>query len=149
VTQQIEQAVEAKITIDKIMLVGGYGDSLALQTYIESILRELNDKHSLDLSLIPSEYSVCATGVAIGGVMRAQNKETGLKRNINFSVGRQRHPPMSSSPEDDYSDEVLAQPVTPAKKSGLPYITNTIFWDIKRVSQTDTSTSRSLMLTQH
>jgi len=90
------------------MLVGGFGDSPALKSHIGRILGDLNDEHNLDLQLIPSEYTICATGVVIGPVMRAQNKESGLKRMINFSVGRIRHLPMPPGIGVEHSDEVFA-----------------------------------------
>jgi len=131
--EQIEHAHTSKVSIDKVVLVGGFGDSPALKGYLRAALTKFNASHRTSIRLVVAPANTGATGVATGAVMRAGNKENGPKRVPGRSIGVRRHIPPD---EEAYSAEVLDQRTSLADISQQEYIKNTIWWLIKAVSIT-------------
>ena len=129
--EQIENARGKNTDVDKVVLVGGFGDSPALKGHLKASLRKHNEQHRTNIKLILTPPNTSATGVAIGAVMRAQNKDNGPKRVPCRSVGVLRHVPWDP---DTYSAEVLAQAFSISDLTQEEYIMRTLLWIIKAVS---------------
>jgi hypothetical protein len=128
---QIRHARENSIQIDKVVLVGGFGDSPALQEFLSASLTEINYMHGTKMKMVFTPANTGAAGVATGAVMRALNKENGPKRIPCRSIGVLRH--ILYEP-DRYPAEVLDQRFSFAELSEEEYIMRTLMWVIKAVS---------------
>jgi hypothetical protein len=132
--QQIQHAWNINVKIDKIVVVGGFGDSPALREHLERALVQLlagedtSKPQRTNMELVFSQHNTSATSVAAGAVMRAQNREGGPSRKPDLSLGVLRHIPYD---EAMYSGEVLRQQLNYADKSKRTYIKDTIEWVIK------------------
>lgn len=131
----IEDAVlDAKATgytVSKIVVVGGFGDSPCLQSYLLEQNDRIAKKLGSPLKLRFSPKNMSATGVATGAILRAVNKASGPLRIPYQSIGVLRHIPCDKT--DEYSAEVLAQESKRNDQEGVSYILNTIFWVMKKV----------------
>jgi hypothetical protein len=130
--EQIENARVSSIRVDKVVLVGGFGDSPALKAYLEASLNRMNKQYCTNTELIGASANTSAIGVAVGALKRAEDKENGAKRIPNLSIGVYYHVP--DDPEAEFTPEVLAQPWSYSELSQQEYIMNTIKWHIKAVS---------------
>lgn len=129
---QIDLAVRKQIVVDKVVLVGGFGDSPALKEYLKSTLDRLRDKHRIPISMVVTPPNTGAAGVATGALIRALDKEHGPSRVPRQSIGVIQHLPLD---QNLYSNEVLNQ--TSWEENPLDnewYIKNTLRWIIKVVS---------------
>lgn len=103
----VVNAKDAGYAVSKVVVVGGFGDSPCLQSYLlqqkDRIVRELGQP----LKLRFSPRNMSATGVATGAILRAINKANGPSRIPCQSVGILRHI-LCDQPED-YPAEVLSQ----------------------------------------
>ncbi|KAH4006322.1 hypothetical protein HBI56_024010 [Parastagonospora nodorum] len=126
---QIEHAQRSNTKIDKVVLVGGFGDSPALKDYLKSSLQRYNAQHGTTMQLVPAAANTSATGVATGAIMRAQNKDDGPKRIPCRSIGVLYHVP--DDPDYNFSKEVLKQAWSISELSQEEYIMRTIRWIIK------------------
>lgn len=132
---QVDEARKLNKYPCKIILSGGFGDSRAIQQYLE---REVIGPFNAEANGLPvMELFYPGKGrsgraVAYGAVMRAQDKENGPKRTPLRSIGVLRHIPADDS---YYSKEVLKQKPKAATLSGQLYIKDTIEWVIKAVSR--------------
>lgn len=122
-----------KIPIDKIVLVGGFGDSPALQDYLADSINLINEKHRTDIQIIFTHTNRGAAGVARGAVMRAQNKKNGPKRIVRQSIGVYEH--LCCDDDESYPKAVLDQVSELNKVERCHYVMDTIVWKIKTVSQ--------------
>lgn len=129
--EQIQYARSDNVKVDKVVLVGGFGDSPSLRKFLQQSLEKSNEENMNNVELLHANIGTSAVGVAAGAIMRARNKESGPKRTPQRSIGMIRHIPWE---EDQYSKEVLRQPVTFAEISQREYIKRTILWLIKAVS---------------
>jgi actin-related protein len=134
---QIEHARRSNTIVDKVVLVGGFGDSPALKEYLKASLQRVNNQHRTGIELVPAAANTSATGVAIGAILRAQNKKNGPKRIPCRSVGVLFN--VEYNPER-YPQDVLQQLWSVSKNDGLEYITRTLRWVIKVVSFQERST---------
>jgi hypothetical protein len=128
---QIEKARASSIKVDKVVLVGGFGDSPALKAYLDVSLKRVNNQYHTNTQLIAASANTSAIGVAVGALRRAEDKENGAKRIPNLSIGVYYHVP--DDPEA-FSPEVLGQLWSYSELSREEYIMNTIKWHIKAVS---------------
>ncbi|KAF2656351.1 hypothetical protein K491DRAFT_656655 [Lophiostoma macrostomum CBS 122681] len=134
---QILSAWDDDVNVEKVVLMGGFADSLALRRYLQHRVKRLQEGHHRTISLVVSErnsHGPCATGVAKGGLLRALDKTRGPLRVPRMSFGLLIHLP--------YQPEVLAEyphlyePTFAGKpktdpQDGTLYIDNTIQWVIK------------------
>jgi hypothetical protein len=114
------------------MLVGGFGDSPALKRYLNASLSSVNNQYGTKVQLRASPQNRSATGVAVGALKRALNKNNGPRRVPYRSIGILYHVP--DDPAYGFSSEALAQRATPSDLSNEDYILRTIKWIIKVVS---------------
>jgi hypothetical protein len=128
---QIENARVSSIRVDKVVLVGGFGDSPALKAYLDASLKRVNKQYCTNTELISASANTSAIGVAVGALKRAEDKDNGAKRIPSLSIGVYYHVP--DDPEE-FSPEVLAQLWSYSELSQQQYIMNTIKWHIKAVS---------------
>ncbi|KAF2020703.1 hypothetical protein BU24DRAFT_469468 [Aaosphaeria arxii CBS 175.79] len=143
---EIERLIRSQIgksivNIDKVLIVGGFSDSVALRGFLESLKDRINDERSgQGLSLIEfilPQYNnlthgfECATGVAKGALLRALDKENGPSRTIACSFGFLRHIPHESKL---YRLKDFREPIKQGIMSlhdGEEYLADTITWAIK------------------
>jgi hypothetical protein len=129
---QIYHAISEDIGIDKVVLVGGFGDSPALKEYLSASLQRINENEDKSLQLVCTPAQTSATGVAKGALMRAMNKEHGPKRIPVQSIGILHHVRYDPS---QYPSKVLDQGNW-SENTLMDewYIMDTIQWLIKVVS---------------
>ncbi|KAF2178399.1 hypothetical protein K469DRAFT_731829 [Zopfia rhizophila CBS 207.26] len=130
---QIRGARELGIDVDKVVLVGGFADSPSLFTFLRWKLGQISACHGTSIQLICAPPNTCATGVAIGALLRALNKKNGPKRIPHMSYGILRHIPYQPEAveEHPYLAPILEGKVVFDKVDGRYYVDNTIFWIIK------------------
>ncbi|KAJ4342040.1 hypothetical protein N0V87_001366 [Didymella glomerata] len=128
----VVNAKNAGYAVSKVVVVGGFGDSPCLQSYLlqqkDRIVRNLGQP----LKLRFSPRNMSATGVATGAILRAINKANGPSRIPCQSIGILRHIPCDQP--EDYPAEVLSQPSKWSAAEQKPYVMNTIHWVVKKVS---------------
>jgi hypothetical protein len=129
---QIEHARANNTDIDKVVPVGGFGDSPALKEFLRASLARVNNQNRTNIKLVVTPPNTSATGVATGAIMRAQNKNNGPKRIPCRSIGVLYHVPDDQA--YDFSPEVLKQPWSICDLSHEEYIMRTIKWIIKAAS---------------
>ncbi|KAH7383351.1 hypothetical protein BKA66DRAFT_584980 [Pyrenochaeta sp. MPI-SDFR-AT-0127] len=129
-TEQLKLAQEKSVTIDKVIVGGGFGDSPCLKSFIRDTLQTYNSRHSTNTTVVFSPRLESSFGVAIGVLLRAESKDFGPKRAACLSVGVMRH--IVYQPDHpSYSDEVLAQKKTKNELEGEWYIENVVHYLIK------------------
>jgi hypothetical protein len=128
---QIENAMLSSTAVDKVVLVGGFGDSPALKAYLKTSLERVNSQHRTNIALIVASANTSATGVAVGAIRRAEDKANGPKRIPQLSIGSLCHVPYDP---ETYSADVLSQKYSYSELSQEEYIMRTIKWWIKAVS---------------
>lgn len=128
----VVNAKNAGHAVSKVVVVGGFGDSPCLQSYLlqqkDRIVRNLGQP----LKLRFSPRNMSATGVATGAILRAINKANGPSRIPCQSIGILRHIPCDQP--EDYPAEVLSQPSKWSAAEQKPCVMNTIHWVVKKVS---------------
>ncbi len=129
---QINTALKNEARVDKVILVGGFGDSPALKDYIAKAIASINERKNTDIDLIVTPPNTGAAGVATGALRRAQDKENGPAKVPCQSIGFYHH--VRNEPET-YSKEVLEQTDDweLSEVDNEYYIRNTIQWIIKVV----------------
>jgi hypothetical protein len=134
VIDQLTQAKSNGSFVDKVVLVGGFGDSPALKKFLSDILASYNTQFGTTVRLVSPPTNTSATSVALGALMRAQDKKNGPKRVPRRSIGVLYHIP--DDPSYDFPKEVLGQPWSTNDLSGEGYIMRTLKWIIKTVRAT-------------
>jgi hypothetical protein len=118
--------------VSKIVVVGGFGDSPCLQSYLleqrDRIVQETGS--AFELKFPPRDVS-SATGVATGAILRAIDKVHGPSRKPCQSIGILRHIPCDD--EGMYPAEVMLQPRTWSDPEQEEFVMNTIEWVVKKV----------------
>lgn len=127
----IVNAKNAGYAVSKVVVVGGFGDSPCLQSYLLQQKDRIVRKLGQPLKLRFSPRNMSATGVATGAILRAINKANGPSRTPCQSIGVLRHIPCDNP--EDYTAEVLEQPRDPSEVDQKDYIMNTIYWVVKKV----------------
>jgi hypothetical protein len=120
---QLDDARDTDIPIDKVILVGGFGDSPVLKTVLANFMVAYNRTHNAHTKVKTSSYSLSATGVAIGALIGAQDKNNGSKRIPQCSIGFIHH---IQADDTSYPAEVMKQEAKAAKGSKERYIRDTI-----------------------
>jgi hypothetical protein len=128
---QISGAIKGGTVARKVIVVGGFGDSPALRDHLTTCLTQINRQRGTNIEIIFAPSNTSATGVAVGAITRALNKENGPERVPCQSIGILRHVPYEP---EVYSEEVLAQEWEKNDIDEESYIRRTIQWVIKVVS---------------
>jgi hypothetical protein len=129
---QIYHAIANNISIDKVVLAGGFGDSPALKEHLTESLQKIYERENERIQLLSTPKRKSAAGVAKGALMRAMNKEHGPKRIPVQSIGILHH--VSDDPSK-YPPEVLRQRGWDDNElTGESYLMNTIQWLVKIAS---------------
>ncbi|RAL67075.1 hypothetical protein DID88_007855 [Monilinia fructigena] len=89
---QIEQAVAKGLVVKKVFLVGGFGASPSLRSYLKQWLQEKSEHLNFNIELVADKRK-CITAVASGAVLRALDKKNGPERISQSSYGFLRHEP--------------------------------------------------------
>ncbi|KAF2678256.1 hypothetical protein K458DRAFT_317433 [Lentithecium fluviatile CBS 122367] len=127
VVDQIHRANSNSIEIDKVVLVGGYGDSPALKRLLKTKIEIMNHTLMTETRLITTPPNTGATGVATGAIMRALDKRFGPERVPRSSYGIMRHLEWDPDSDEDY----MCQPAEKSEHDGEYEIRDTIEWLIK------------------
>ncbi|KAH6633446.1 hypothetical protein C7974DRAFT_375529 [Boeremia exigua] len=117
--------------VDQVILVGGFGDSPALQEVLRDMLKEFQSSGESNIEFCTFRHSGGGvTGVSKGIVRRIQNKSNGPARVIQRSIGVLTDIPYGEFeryPEDIFKDQKL----TVSEYDGGQYITEAIVWWLK------------------
>ncbi|KAJ8115705.1 hypothetical protein OPT61_g2702 [Boeremia exigua] len=134
--------------VSKIVVVGGFGDSPCLQSYLTAqkdlIAKDL--KQPLKLRFLPRNTS--ATGVATGAILRAIDKANGPSRIPCQSIGVLRHIPCHDE-DDQYPREVFNQPKRWSHQEKQNYVMDTILWIVKKDGEMLDSLHTVTFLSEH
>ena len=131
--KQLDLAAAKRLTISKVIVVGGFGESRPLHDRIEEVIATKRNLIGASIVTIwPSAFPTSA--VARGAVLRALNKQDGPTRISRSSFGFLQHEVYQAFPEH------LEAGVKPQKDKmdHYPNIKNTINWVINAVSKNQT-----------
>ncbi|KAF5975590.1 Hsp70 chaperone protein [Fusarium coicis] len=126
VKSQLEEARGKGYTVEKVVLIGGFGTSISLSQRIREFLEEYDREHDCHVTLMePQQGTSIINAVASGAVLRALNKANGPERIARSSYGILRSEPFGQWPEH--------QGLNPSydRHDGQPYIKQTIDWVLK------------------
>lgn len=130
---QVFRAAKARHVVDKIVVVGGFGDSQCLREYLTDKIDAYNSSTDSDIQLCFPARNGSATGVATGAILRAVDKSGGPSRITSQSIGMLRHIPADE--RSRYSHAVYSQPAEDDDEDGCRYIWDTIEWKVVKVSR--------------
>lgn len=129
--EAVMNAKKAGYTVSKVVVVGGFGDSPCLQSYLLEQKDRIIRATGSPLKLRFSPRNMSATGVATGAIMRAMNKADGPSRLPCQSIGILRHIPCDQ--EEEYPAEIMLQQREWSAEEQVDYVMNTIEWLVKKV----------------
>lgn len=132
--EAVVNARDAYYLVSKVVVVGGFGDSPCLQSYLLEQKDRIVKRLGLPLKLRFSPRNMSATGVATGAILRTINKANGPSRIPCQSIGVLRHIPCDGD-SGEYTAEVLAQPKEWNRQEEIHYVMSTIRWVVKKVSR--------------
>ncbi|TGO22612.1 hypothetical protein BPAE_0161g00170 [Botrytis paeoniae] len=89
---QIGQAVAKRLVVKKVFLVGGFGGSPSLRSYLKQWLEKKSEQVNFNIELVADKHK-CITAVASGAVLRALDKKDGPERISQSSYGFLRNEP--------------------------------------------------------
>ena len=139
--RQLDQAVEKRITVSKVIVVGGFGESPSLQNRLTNLVGSKTNLAGGEIDILwPDKVSTSA--VARGAVLRSLNKDNGPTRQSLASFGflrTEQYDPNGPLPE--YIEAKVVPRVDPI--DGWQNVKDTIYWVIQAVSL---STDFPLML---
>ncbi|RYN89541.1 hypothetical protein AA0120_g6203 [Alternaria tenuissima] len=125
---QILSATAKDIMVDSIVVIGGFGDSPALRDYLRLWLNAFNRNSGLDIGMKFTLANTGASGIAMGAIMRAQDKQLGPERIPTQSIGIYRH----INWEEGSTDPCMTQQKAQKDGEGEYVIKNTILWIVKK-----------------
>jgi hypothetical protein len=126
VRKQLQQAKEARHNVQKVILIGGFGESPSLRGHLQNVLQRERNILGEPIELDSPEYVDSA--VARGAVLRALNKANGPERYTRTSYGV-----LSSDLFDKEKPEHQGLRGRMDKADGQLYIKGTIEWVIFKV----------------
>lgn len=129
---QIKSCAAASISVDYVVLTGGFGGCPALKKRLEQNLQQLSTDNSHETRLITTNAKDSAVAVSRGAILRALNKEDGPARFLLMSFGILRHEPYDKS----FEGHVWARQNNVDSKSkldGISYVDHCIEWLIVNV----------------
>jgi hypothetical protein len=130
--KQLQLADAKGLTVSKLIVVGGFGESPSLRGRIEEVIAtKRNIIGGPIVPIWPREFPTSA--VARGAVLRALNKQDGPNRISRSSFGFLRHEQYTAYPEHKEAG------VVPTRDSvdHYPNVKDTIYWVIQAVSETE------------
>lgn len=126
--RQLELAKDKNLTVSKLVVVGGFGESPSLRARIREVLTAHCDEDSRAIGVLwPKDLPTSA--VARGAVLRALDKRDGPSRISRSSFGFLRHEPYGLKEHR----EAKVRPVWDGLEHDN-FVRNTIVWLIKAVS---------------
>lgn len=131
VERQLQLANAKGLTVSKLIVVGGFGESPSLRGRIEEVIASKRNIIGATIATIwPKEFPTSA--VARGAVLRALNKQDGPNRISRSSFGFLHHEQYKTFPEHEEAG------VKPTKDSVDHYdsVNDTIRWVIQAVCET-------------
>ncbi|KAM0169736.1 hypothetical protein ACHAPF_009685 [Botrytis cinerea] len=138
---QLDGAKEKGLTVKKVILIGGFGESPSLRTYLKRQLAAIRNYHNDEIKLVfplaPSE-----TTVSSGAVLRALNKKGGPQRISRSSYGflcTEEHEP------DEFPAHRGVRPYF-EPLDGRKYLKYTIYWLINKGEEIPTDKEYSLQV---
>lgn len=134
--RQLRAAEEKELSVSRVILIGGFGQSPSLKSHLEKVLRKERNYRGLPIELKKPKFVDSA--VARGAVLRALRKEDGPVRITRTSYGVLR--------SDLYDKNEPAHKGLKGRRDradGQLYIKDTIKWLILKVIQQSTLISRS------
>ncbi|SCV50619.1 related to hsp70 protein [Fusarium fujikuroi] len=126
VNNQLEAARGEGYTVGKVVLIGGFGASIALRQRLQEFLGEYSRENKYRVTLMePQQGTSIINAVASGAVLRALNKANGPDRIARSSYGILR-----TEPFGQYREHEGLKP-SYDHHDGMPYIKHTIDWVLK------------------
>ncbi|ENH72754.1 hypothetical protein FOC1_g10013424 [Fusarium oxysporum f. sp. cubense race 1] len=126
VKSQLEEARVKGYTVEKVVLIGGFGTSISLSQRLQDFLEEYGREHNCRITLMePQQGTSILNAVASGAVLRALNKANGPERIARSSYGILR-----SEPFGQYPEHAGLKP-SYDRHDGMAYIKQTIDWVLK------------------
>ncbi|SCO27216.1 related to hsp70 protein [Fusarium fujikuroi] len=126
VKSQLEEARGKGYTVRKVVLTGGFGNSISLFQRIQEFLEGYGREHNCRMVLIaPGEGTSIINAVASGAILRALDKGNGPARIARSSYGILRTEPFGQYPEHSGLKPSYD------RHDGLPYMEQTIDWVLK------------------
>ncbi|KAJ9610003.1 hypothetical protein H2200_006333 [Cladophialophora chaetospira] len=122
---QLEKAREAGVAVQKVILIGGFGDSTSLRCHLENVLSRERNLIGEHIQLMQPKYVDSA--VARGAVLRALNKEHGPTRISRTSYGI-----LFDDRFDKNNPKHKGLKGRKDKADGNLYIKETIHWQISK-----------------
>ena len=135
---QLTAAIERPdpVTVKKVILVGGFGQSHSLQSQLRQYLKTQQNYIGRPIDLvIPHRHETSC--IARGAVLRALNKQNGPQRHLQTSFGFLRtelHDPLRVAAHKGIRP-------TSDKVDGFDSIEGTIYWVLQKVSKNGTANS--------
>ncbi|EXJ77707.1 hypothetical protein A1O3_09936 [Capronia epimyces CBS 606.96] len=121
---QLTKARKKGCQVSKVILMGGFGQSEALASYLKGVLATEYSAEGQKVILDSSKLQ--STAVACGAVLRALRKEDGPARVLQLSYGFLRSEPYGDHKEHSKQKAKLD------KIDGVRYVDNTICWIINK-----------------
>ena len=132
--EQLLAAVQRSdpVSVKKVILVGGFGQSKSLQSHLRHFLRTQQNYIGRPIDLVTPQEGETSS-VARGAVLRALNKQDGPQRYLQTSFGFLRtelHDPVHVAAHQGIKP-------TSDRVDGFDSIEDTIYWVLQKVSQND------------
>lgn len=127
--RQLQLAKERNLIVNKLIVVGGFGESPSLRSRIRQILSTWRNCSGQSVDPIwPKDFKT--TAVARGAVLRALDKRNGPSRISRSSFGFLRHERYGEA--DEHSEANVTPTIDDVDHD--EFVRDTIFWLIKAVS---------------
>ncbi|ETN47239.1 uncharacterized protein HMPREF1541_01431 [Cyphellophora europaea CBS 101466] len=124
--KQLRLAEERGLIVNKVIVVGGFGESPSLRVRIRQVLANHSNGSGEEIEAIwPRHFPTSA--VARGAVLRALDKRNGPSRISRSSFGFLRHEPLGDFPEHNEAS------VMPRRDNvdHVEFVRDTIYWVIQ------------------
>ncbi|KAL2211435.1 hypothetical protein CC79DRAFT_1392753 [Sarocladium strictum] len=126
VKNQLREARRKGYTVEKVVLIGGFGTSISLSQRLQEFLLEYSQEYDCNVTLMePQQGTSIINAVASGAVLRALNKANGPERIARSSYGILR-----TEHFGQYHEHAGLKP-SYDRHDGMPYIKATIDWVLK------------------
>ena len=130
--RQLDQALEKRLTVSKVIVVRGFGESPSLRNRLIKLVGSKQNLAGSKIDILwPDRFPISA--VARGAVLRSLNKDDGPTRQSRTSFGflrTEQYNPEEPLPE--YIEAGVEATIDPI--DGWKNVENTIFWVIQAVS---------------
>ena len=132
--RQLDQAFKERLTVSKLIVVGGFGESPSLRNRLTKLVESKRNLAGNEIDIIwPDKFPTSA--VARGAVLRSLNKDNGPTRHSRASFGFLRTEQYDAkNPLPEYVEADVRPTIDPI--DGWENVENTIYWVIQAVSAT-------------